>query len=106
MNLEPGLGEQLQEAECAMKLQLEAATAQLNEDEKVASQHANHRWYLCLNLGVCLGFGGAEGGDGSRANRSHTPEGPAVQDSQGNDSQTKLHTQQVSLQRNKHTPTK
>lgn len=43
MNLEQGLGEQVQEAECAMKLQLEAVTAQLNEDEKVANQQAKHQ---------------------------------------------------------------
>lgn len=43
VNLEQGLGEQLQEAECAMKLQLEAMTAQLNDDEKVVNQQANHQ---------------------------------------------------------------
>lgn len=43
VNLEQGLDEQLQQAECAMKLQLEAMTAQLNEVEKVVNQLANHR---------------------------------------------------------------
>lgn len=43
MNLEQGLGEHLQQAECAMKLQLEAMTAQLIEDEKVVNQQANHQ---------------------------------------------------------------
>lgn len=100
-NLEQGLGEQLQEAECAMKLQLEAMTAQLNEDEKVANQQANHQQYFCFNPDFCLCFVGVEGGDGCSANRSHTSEGSAVQDSQGNDSQTKLYTQQVNL----HSPT-
>lgn len=43
MNLEQGLAEQLQQAECAMKLQLEAMTVQLNEDEKVVNQLSNHQ---------------------------------------------------------------
>uniref|UniRef100_H3D092 Uncharacterized protein n=1 Tax=Tetraodon nigroviridis TaxID=99883 RepID=H3D092_TETNG len=38
VNLEQSLAEQLQHAECFMKLQLEAITAQLNEDEKVWSE--------------------------------------------------------------------
>lgn len=42
VNVEQGLAEQLQQAECAMKLQLEAITAQLNEDGKVVNQLANH----------------------------------------------------------------
>lgn len=46
MNLEQGLGEQLQQAECAMKLQLEAMAAQLKEDEKVGVLLANHQWYF------------------------------------------------------------
>lgn len=43
MNLEQGLAEQLQEAECTMKLQLEAMTDQLNEEGKVVNQLANHQ---------------------------------------------------------------
>lgn len=56
MNLEQSLGEQFQEAECAMKLQLEAVTAQLNEDEKVANQQATHQQCFCFNLDVCRLF--------------------------------------------------
>lgn len=43
VNLEQGLAEQLQQAEFAMKLQLEAITAQLNKEEKVANQPADHQ---------------------------------------------------------------
>lgn len=42
VNLEQGLAEQLQQAECAMKVKLEAMTTQLNEDEKVVNQLADH----------------------------------------------------------------
>lgn len=48
VNLEQSLAEQLQHAECFMKLQLEAITAQLNEDEKVANQLPNHESYFVL----------------------------------------------------------
>lgn len=50
VNLEQGLAEELQQAECAMKLQLDAMTAQLNEDEKVVKQLASHQSYFVLPL--------------------------------------------------------